>query len=178
MKKLLIVNKLWEEKDIKNALANYVNNEYCHLSDEYCFDYAKYILPLEGPAGIYEKSDSGRYVGHYYDGTLSGYMDKLELKSVDIPDNDKKKTFLIAETTRAYSNDAELERADEVICACSSFDYGILAFAKYLEDHNLDFSKAKYVKIRDLTEKSIIDAIFNEISFQEVFDEMKKRVFC
>lgn len=136
---------------------------------------------MEGSAGIYEKGKSGRYVGHYYDGHSSmpsGILDKLELKSLEIPDNDKKKTFLIAETMRAYGNDAELKHVDEVICACGPFNCSILAFAKYLEDHNLDFSKAKYVKILDLTEKGIIDAIFNETSFQEVFDNIKKRVFC
>ena len=178
MKKLLIVNKTYEEKCIKKALANFVNSGTRYLSDEYCFDYAKYVLPLEGPAGIYEKGESGRYTGHYPDGSpTSEILDKLELKSVDIPDNDRKKTFLIAETMRAYGNDAELEHVDEVICACGPFACGILSFAKYMEDHILDFSKAKYVKIFDLTEKGIIDAIFNETSFQEVFDKMKKDVF-
>ena len=177
MKKLLVVEKPSIEKWIKNALAHYVNDGVHYSPDEYCFDYAKHVSQMEGPEGTYKKDESGKYVGHYHDGTLSDYRDKLELKSVDIPDNDKEKTLLTCETMFAYKNDAELEYVDEVICACDPDICGTLAFAKYLEDHNLDFSKAKYVKICDLTEKSIIDAIFNEISFQEVFDRMKKEVF-
>lgn len=76
----------------------------------------------------------------------------------------------------AYKNDAELGHVDEIVCVCDPDICGTLAFAKYLEDHNMDFSKAKCVRLFDLTEKSIIDAIFNEISFQEVFDGMTKEV--
>lgn len=178
MKKLLVVEKPSIEKWIKNALANYVNDGTHYSPDEYCFDYVKHVSSMESAEGTYEKDESGRYVGHYYDGTLSGYRDKLELKSIDIPDNDKEKTFLTCTPMFAYENDAELEHVDEVVCVCDPDICGTLAFAKYLEDHNLDFSKAKYVKILDLTEKGIIDAIFNETSFQEVFDNIKKRVFC
>lgn len=177
MRKLLVIEKPSIEKYIKNALANYVNDGTYYVPDEYYFDYVKHVSPMKSPEGTYEKDESGRYVGHYYDGTLSDYRDKLELKSVNIPDNDKDKTFLTCKSMHAYKNDAELEHVDEIICACDPDICGTLAFAKYLEDHNLDFSKAKYVKIRYLTEKSIIDAIFNEISFQEVFDRMKKEVF-
>ena len=177
MKKLLVVEKPSIEKWIKNALAHYVNDGVHYSPDEYCFDYVKHVSPMEGPEGAYTKDESGRYVGHYYDGTLSGYRDKLELKSIDIPDNDKEKTFLTCESMHAYKNDAELEHVDEVICACEPDICGTLAFAKYLEDHNLDFSKAKYIRLLDYTEKYIIDNLFNEISFQEVFDGMTKAVF-
>lgn len=181
MRKLLVIEKPSVEKCIKNALANYVNDGTHYVPDEYYFDYVKHVSPMESSEGTYEKDESGRYVGHYYDGTLSDYRDKLELKSVNIPDNDKNKTFLIYEPmpayNHAYKNDAELEHVDEVVCVCDPDICGTLAFAKYLEDHNLDFSKAKYIRILSFEEEDIIDNIFNETSFQEVFDGMTKAVF-
>lgn len=177
MRKLLVIEKPSVEKCIRNALANYENDGTHHVPDEYCFDYVKHVSKMEGPEGTYKKDESGTYVGHYYDGALSGYREKLELKSIDIPDNDKEKTFLTCTPMFAYKNDAELEHVDEIVCVCDPDICGTLAFAKYLEDHNMDFSKAKCVRLFDLTEKSIIDAIFNEISFQEVFDGMTKEVF-
>ena len=176
MKKLLVVETPKMHKCLKEVLEN--DNKQM-IKDDYVFDYYSCVRQMEEFDYVFERQSNGEYIGHspyIPDATLEGFR-KLCLDSIGIPDDDKNKTFLVRNMPYTCQNDYLLKEVDEIVFVVDDFCQHVLASAKYIEDHGLDFSKVKCVSIVDYSDDVILERLSHERNFQEVFDEVKKKVF-
>lgn len=181
MKKLFVVSKPKISKWIIEVLKEASKKDTIKLIDEYVFDYAQYLFPMKSMVANFELSPNGMFYTDRHPSDPDkciGVYPKLDLKSIHIPDNDESKTFVVCtDYIYAYKNDSYVKDVDEIVCACDPDLGGVLAFAKYLEDHNIAFSDAKYIELTDLTPDTIFKSLANETEFLPVFDRVKKEVF-
>lgn len=169
MKKLLVVEDPERIEAIKMALEN--DNKQI-IKDDYVFDCYCFVCDRDSSDYFYGCRLTEE---HETRGLQVPEFEKLSLNSVSIPD---KEMYVVKKFPYAYANDGLLEEVDEVVFNGDCLP-NVLASVKYIEDHGLVVSKAKCIAIKDfVNDRDIIDNLFNETSFQEVFDEMKKRVFC
>lgn len=180
MKKLFVVSKPEISKRIIEALKEANKKDADSFADEYVFDYAQHSFPMKSIVANFELNSEGMYIGHHPSDPdkCIGVYPKLDLKSIHIPDNDESKTFVVCtDYIYAYKNDSYVKDVDEIVCACDPDLGGVLEFAKYLEDHNIAFSDAKYIEMTDLTPDAIFKSLANETEFLPVFDKVKREVF-
>ena len=176
MKKLLVVETPKMHKCLKEVLGN--DNKQM-IKDDYVFDCYGYVRQMEEYDYVFERQPDGEYIGYspyFPDATLEGFR-KLCLDSIYIPDDDKNKTFLVRSMPYTYQNDYLLKEVDEIVFVVDDFCQHVLASAKYIEDHGLDFSKVKYVSIVDYSDDVVLKRLSQEQSFWKVFDEVNTSIF-
>lgn len=165
MKKLLVVEDPEKIETIKMALEN---DSKQIIKDDYVFDCYCFVCDRDSSDYFYGCRLTEDYETR---GLQVPEFKKLSLNSVSIPD---KEMYVVKKFPYAYVNDGLLEEVDEFIFNGDCLP-NILASVKYIEDHGLDFSKARYVVINDLENvRNIIDNLLKETDFQDVLVKMEK----
>lgn len=180
MKKLIVVDTPPNGDVIKKVL------EELGEQDQYFFDYMEYVEDMENSVWSFQKQPNGKYVG-YHPRLKDAYLypseefERLELNSLNIPDNDKRKTFLTRHCSFTYKNDYLLNEVDEIIFFGGDkeeiyYPYA-MACIKYAEDHNLDISKIRSVRFTILSKECILDSFNHITEFSEIFNKVKEDLF-
>ncbi len=139
--------------------------------DEYFIDYVKAIRHLNDSCCGFKKIDDV-----YYSHGSPCSIKPLSLKSLSIPID----TYMESQSDTSrynYKSVTYPNAYDKIISICENDEYGKLAFAKYLEDHNIDFAEPSFIDWFCLT-PGIISKKLKEANtpFNEVFEELKDKL--
>lgn len=169
MKKILFV---YESTCVKESIQNIVKQHPDQFQDEYYFSPCKKVFHLNDNCVQLRKFNDKIYSMGYENNSLN----PLVLKNINIPND----MFLISKKKCPHT-DLDLlfvpQDMDEIISICRDNNCGVLSFAKYLEENNIDFTNGKCLCLSNFDENSLLEKLKEVPSnFQNVFNSVKKHL--
>lgn len=155
-----------EKPSIAKLFKQILNEHKTDFKDTYEFDYIRYTSHLDDNTLLFRKKDN-----EYYQMGKKSDFRPLTLNSIDIPTD----TFLENyENTIAYQIKENINKFDKIVGICDADDYGKLAFAKYLEVHNIKYEDAFWTNLYNLSNDSIYKKLLEPFeNFNTIFDLLK-----
>lgn len=128
--------------------------------DSYSWQITDVVTHVDDPYARFERQGDGKW--HPEGGTVA--FDSLSLSGIDIP----KDTFVYFSRGQEKINPADY---DEIISINDPDVYGVLEFAKFLEDNNVPVEKASVIPCYYFTSTGSMEGIEDKVPFAKAFEK-------